>query len=140
MLERGLSQSFVFPIDLDNFSDDFSELPQLKRVFYYFNPALILLTVNTGACRELNINPKISLIIVGKRHNIRFVMAINLYSCHVYIALRFFPQKPKDADKSENCPAGTVVDRDITHPTDHDFYLQSHAGLKGTSRPAHYYV
>ena len=52
--------------------------------------------------------------------------------------IRFFPQG--QGDKSGNCPAGTVVDRDITHPTEFDFYLQSHAGLLGTSRPAHYSV
>ena len=45
-----------------------------------------------------------------------------------------------EGDKSGNCFAGTVVDRDVTHPTDHDFYLQSHAGILGTSRPAHYSV
>lgn len=44
------------------------------------------------------------------------------------------------ADKSGNCKAGTVVDREITHPVELDFYLQSHAGLLGTSRPAHYNV
>ena len=43
-------------------------------------------------------------------------------------------------NKSGNCFAGTVVDREVTHPTDHDFYLLSHAGILGTSRPAHYSV
>ena len=32
--------------------------------------------------------------------------------------------------------AGTVVDKDITHPLENAFYLTSHAGLKGTSRHA----
>ena len=53
---------------------------------------------------------------------------------------RFFPQSERDADRSGNCPAGTVVDREIAHPTEFDFYLQSHGGLLGTSRPAHYSV
>ena len=53
--------------------------------------------------------------------------------------VRFFPRK-EDADRTGNCRAGTVVDRDIVHPTELDFYLQSHAGLLGTSRPAHYNV
>jgi len=75
------------------------------------------------ACQDLKINPKITLIVVGKRHHIRF-----------------FPQQPGQADRSGNCPAGTVVDRDITHPNEFDFYLQSHGGLLGTSRPAHYSV
>lgn len=75
------------------------------------------------ACDELQIAPKITLIIVGKRHHIRF-----------------FPKNPQQADRSGNCPAGTVIDCDITHPTEFDFYLQSHGGLLGTSRPAHYSV
>ncbi|KAI0750722.1 argonaute-like protein [Daedaleopsis nitida] len=82
------------------------ELPQLKE-----------------ACRALGIEAKITFIVVGKRHHVRF-----------------FPQRPEDAERSGNCPAGTVIDRDITHPTEFDFYLQSHSGLLGTSRPAHYNV
>ncbi|KAF8897601.1 argonaute-like protein [Infundibulicybe gibba] len=76
-----------------------------------------------NACRELGINPKITIIIVGKRHHVRF-----------------FPQNDRDADRSGNCQAGTVVDREVAHPTEFDFYLQSHGGLLGTSRPAHYSV
>ncbi|KAJ7612222.1 argonaute-like protein [Roridomyces roridus] len=76
-----------------------------------------------AACQELKIAPKITLVIVGKRHHVRL-----------------FPTNERDADRSGNCPAGTVVDRDIGHPTEFDFYLQSHGGLLGTSRPAHYSV
>ncbi|EMD40762.1 hypothetical protein CERSUDRAFT_111347 [Gelatoporia subvermispora B] len=82
------------------------ELPQLRR-----------------ACEELKINPAITVVVVGKRHHVRF-----------------FPQRTADADKSGNCPAGTVVDHEVTHPLELDWYLQSHAGLLGTSRPAHYSV
>ncbi|UYV68163.1 AGO1 [Cordylochernes scorpioides] len=35
---------------------------------------------------------------------------------------------------------GTTVDMGITHPTEFDFYLCSHAGIQGTSRPSHYHV
>ncbi|KAK7040377.1 hypothetical protein VNI00_009853 [Paramarasmius palmivorus] len=73
------------------------------------------------ACIDLNIHPKITFIIVGKRHH-----------------ARFFPNDQRDADKSGNCPAGTVVDTEIVHPTEDDFYLQSHGGILGTSRSAHY--
>ncbi|KAG4996968.1 hypothetical protein JHK84_028001 [Glycine max] len=36
-----------------------------------------------------------------------------------------------------NILPGTVVDSKICHPTEFDFYLCSHAGIQGTSRPAH---
>ncbi|CAB4481800.1 unnamed protein product [Rhizophagus irregularis] len=39
-----------------------------------------------------------------------------------------------------NCLPGTVVETDITHPFEFDFYLLSHAGITGTSRPTHYQV
>jgi eukaryotic translation initiation factor 2C len=42
--------------------------------------------------------------------------------------------------KSGNIPAGTTVDVGICHPTEFDFYLCSHAGIQGTSRPSHYHV
>ncbi|KTF86032.1 hypothetical protein cypCar_00014445, partial [Cyprinus carpio] len=42
--------------------------------------------------------------------------------------------------KSGNVPAGTTVDSTITHPSEFDFYLCSHAGIQGTSRPSHYHV
>ncbi|PCH41081.1 Piwi-domain-containing protein [Wolfiporia cocos MD-104 SS10] len=76
-----------------------------------------------AACAELGVNANVTLIVVGKRHHVRF-----------------FPQSQNDADRSGNCQAGTVVDRDVTHPLELDWYLQSHAGLLGTSRPAHYSV
>ncbi|KAH9946209.1 Piwi domain-containing protein, partial [Epithele typhae] len=70
-----------------------------------------------------SLKPKIVYVIVGKRHHIRF-----------------FPVQPSDADRSQNCPAGLLVERDIVSPKHTNFYLQSHAGILGTSRPAHYTV
>ncbi|KAJ7459186.1 argonaute-like protein [Mycena galericulata] len=96
------------------------------------------------ACASLNINPKITILVVGKRHHVRF-----------------FPQNERDGDRSGNCRAGTVVDREVSHPTEFDFYLQAIARriarqahpfplsrssltsipiYAGTSRPAHYSV
>ncbi|PWZ15654.1 hypothetical protein Zm00014a_000647 [Zea mays] len=36
--------------------------------------------------------------------------------------------------------SSTVVDNNICHPTEFDFFLCGHAGAKGTSRPTHYHV
>ncbi|KAK2810484.1 hypothetical protein FQN50_002973 [Emmonsiellopsis sp. PD_5] len=67
--------------------------------------------------------PKMSIIIVGKRHN-----------------TRFFPSQPHEADRSKNPKNGTVVDRGVTDVHNWDFFLQSHTAIQGTARPAHYYV
>jgi len=58
--------------------------------------------------------------------------------------VRFFPDGGP-ADRSDNVPAGFVADRDVTapHPPDsarRDWFLQSHGGILGTSRPTHYEV
>ncbi|KAF9155709.1 Protein argonaute 10 [Actinomortierella ambigua] len=78
------------------------------------------------ACMHINptYQPPVTLVVVKKRHH-----------------ARFFPKQPHESDRrSGNCLSGTVVDSAITHPTEFDFYLQSHAGLIGTSRPALYHV
>jgi len=67
--------------------------------------------------------PCLTFIIVGKRHHIRF-----------------FPKDQHDADRSGNCNAGFIADDGLCSPMSHDFYLQSHGGLKGTSKPSHYMV
>lgn len=78
-----------------------------------------------AACKRLepSYNPAVTFVVVQKRHH-----------------ARFFPVKPQDGDRSGNLPSGLVVDTDIIHPFEFDFYLQSHAGLLGTSRPSHYCV
>ncbi|KAK9695426.1 hypothetical protein K7432_012964 [Basidiobolus ranarum] len=78
-----------------------------------------------SACRSLEkgYKPKLTFIVVQKRHH-----------------ARFFPTDKSQADRSGNCMPGTVVDTSITHPFDFDFFLQSHAGIQGTSRSTHYHV
>jgi hypothetical protein len=99
------------------------ELPRLKGTSPTSCRDLRAHWLHLAACKALNINPKITVIVVGKRHHVRF-----------------FPANPNEADRSLNCVAGTVVDTDIAHPVEFDFYLQSHGGLLGTSRPSHYNV
>ncbi|KAF4578544.1 hypothetical protein EYR36_000351 [Pleurotus pulmonarius] len=66
---------------------------------------------------------KLTFIVVSERHHIRF-----------------FPKFPHDADEKGNCPAGLVVDTGIQSPFCTDFYLLSHSGVLGTSRPSHYII
>ncbi|XWS73988.1 hypothetical protein CRYUN_Cryun02cG0176700 [Craigia yunnanensis] len=67
--------------------------------------------------------PHVTFVVVQKRHH-----------------TRLFPTEPNQTDRSGNIQAGTVVDTSICHPTEFDFYLNSHAGIQGTSKPTHYHV
>ncbi|CBY20341.1 unnamed protein product [Oikopleura dioica] len=78
------------------------------------------------ACVKLepSYQPGITFVVVQKRHHTRL----------------FCKNKDDKIGKSGNIPAGTTVDVGICHPTEFDFYLCSHAGIQGTSRPSHYHV
>lgn len=67
--------------------------------------------------------PRFTIVIVGKRHN-----------------TRFYPTRKEEADRSSNPQNGTVVDRGVTEARNWDFFLQAHAAIQGTARPAHYYI
>ncbi|OMP10379.1 Argonaute/Dicer protein, PAZ [Corchorus olitorius] len=58
----------------------------------------------------------------------------------VIIAQKNHHTKLFQANGPENVPPGTVVDSKIVHPRNYDFYMCAHAGMIGTSRPAHYHV
>ncbi|XP_067141267.1 protein argonaute-2-like [Centruroides vittatus] len=80
------------------------------------------------ACAEMNpsevYEPPITFVVVGKRHHTRFI-----------------PEHLQDGvGKHRNIPPGTIVDTDIVHPAQFDFFICSHTGIQGTSRPAHYTV
>ncbi|KAK6141978.1 hypothetical protein DH2020_020765 [Rehmannia glutinosa] len=75
---------------------------------------------------EATYMPRVTFVVVQKRHH-----------------TRLFPATHGDrhtTDRSGNILPGTVVDTKICHPHEFDFYLCSHAGIQGTSRPAHYHV
>ncbi|KAJ9563799.1 LOW QUALITY PROTEIN: hypothetical protein OSB04_008959 [Centaurea solstitialis] len=88
------------------------ELPAIRDAFSRF---------------ETGYDPPVTFAVVQKRHH-----------------TRLFPADPTGAARNvfsdENVPPGTVVDSVITHPREFDFYLCSHWGVKGTSRPTHYHV
>lgn len=66
--------------------------------------------------------PPITFIVVQKRHH-----------------TRLFPVQG-EGDRNGNVLPGTIVDRGICHPFEFDFFLNSHAGIQGTNKPAHYHV
>lgn len=91
-------------------------------------------------------NPKLSIVICGKRHH-----------------TRFYPTDERNADNNGNPKPGTVVDQGVTAVYNFDFFLQgtnyhlflllypsnevlplilytAHGSLQGTARPTHYYV
>ncbi|CAL1287887.1 unnamed protein product [Larinioides sclopetarius] len=78
------------------------------------------------ACLTLSpdYQPGITFIVIQKRHHVR--------------------TKPEDeregSGKMRNTPPGTVIDTTIVHPLNFDFFLYSHYGLQGTSRPGYYTV
>lgn len=65
--------------------------------------------------------------------------AITFITCQKRHRRNLFPEDD-NRDKSGNVLPGTVVDRHICHPFGFDFYLNSHAGIQGTSRCALYSV
>ncbi|XP_024928971.3 protein argonaute 2 isoform X3 [Ziziphus jujuba] len=67
--------------------------------------------------------PSITLIVAQKRHQ-----------------TRLFPRSRQDGSSTGNVSPGTVVDTTIVDPFGYDFYLCSHHGGLGTSKPTHYRV
>ncbi|CAH8464418.1 unnamed protein product [Schistosoma guineensis] len=101
-----------------------------KRIIFYrdgvsegqFENVLVEeLSAIQKACTDIRPGeePAITFIVVQKRHHIRF--------------------KPHDP-RARNVEPGTVVDTDITHRREFDFYICSHEGIQGTSKPSHYHV
>ncbi|XP_052187358.1 protein argonaute 7 [Diospyros lotus] len=121
---------------LDDFYQELSKLP--KRIIFFrdgvsetqFYKVLQeeLPAIKAACSRFPGYIPPITFAVVQKRHH-----------------TRLFPDETEPSAArnqlfDENIPPGTVVDTVITHPKEFDFYLCSHWGFKGTSRPTHYHV
>lgn len=66
----------------------------------------------------------VTFVIVQKRHH-----------------TRFFPTERQFMDgKNQNIMPGTVVDKDIVHPFQYQFFLASHAAIQGVTKPSKYCV
>jgi hypothetical protein len=79
-----------------------------------------------ASCRKQKegYDPKFLVVIVSKRHH-----------------TRMFPSSDsKQTDRSGNVQAGTVVDGSVCDPRFFEFFLLSHAGIQGTSRPTKYTI
>ncbi|KAJ3789398.1 argonaute-like protein [Lentinula aff. detonsa] len=95
---------------------------QFKTVVNEEMPA-IQAAVRKFATSTAPYNPKLTIVICGKRHH-----------------TRFFPIDERNADQNGNPRPGTVVDQGVTAVYNFDFFLQAHGSLQGTARPTHYYV
>ncbi|KAI0850636.1 Piwi-domain-containing protein [Daldinia vernicosa] len=118
MLETRLklwsSRNKCYPKNILVYRDGVSE-GQYKLVIKEELPKL------KAACTRLcnpTAMPKLTIVVVGKRHHTRFYAG----------------------DNKGNPSPGTVVDRGITEALNWDFFLQSHKPIIGTVRPAHYFV
>jgi len=78
-----------------------------------------------AACASINpsYQPPITFIVVQKRHH-----------------TRLFPMDNNKYARNGNVLAGTYVSNGLNHPTEADWFLVSHEGIQGTSRPTHYQV
>ncbi|CAG0894414.1 unnamed protein product [Cyprideis torosa] len=82
------------------------------------------------ACREL-----------GTQNNRSYTPGITFIVCQKRHHTRFNVKDPRDGKgRSGNIPAGTAVDKQVVHPYLMDFWLCSHEGIQGTSKPTHYFV
>uniref|UniRef100_A0A0E0K7C3 Uncharacterized protein n=1 Tax=Oryza punctata TaxID=4537 RepID=A0A0E0K7C3_ORYPU len=129
--QRGTVSGGMIRELLISFKRSTGEKPQ-RIIFYrdgvsegqFYQVLLYELNAIRKACASLEANyqPKVTFIVVQKRHH-----------------TRLFAHNHNDQNSVDR--SGNILpDSKICHPTEFDFYLCSHAGIKGTSRPAHYHV
>ena len=128
--EQILDMENIFTNLLKRFRQETNQPPQ--RIIFYRDGVsegqfeMVLnkeITAMQRACVKLNPNfqPPMTYFVAQKRHN-----------------TRLFPKNPKDGIRNGNILPGTAVDTDIVHPTVSSFFLASHEGIQGTTRPTYY--
>lgn len=81
-------------------------------------------------CEGLRAKIELTAIVATKRHHTRLYPGEEKNG----VTCKNLPDNPK------NVLPGTMVESTITSPIWFDFFLVSHNGIKGTSRPTHYMV
>lgn len=121
---------------LDDFYQEVNKLPQriiffrdgVSETQFYKVLQEELQAIRVACSRFPGYKPLITFAVVQKRHHTRL------------FPLETDPSSTQNQCLDENIPPGTVVDTVISHPKEFDFYLCSHWGVKGTSRPTHYHI
>lgn len=91
----------------------------------YYNILQTEMKAIRKACKmmEEDYLPPVTFIVVNKRHHVRV------------------SSKAREiCDRNGNMIPGVIIDTEICDPHRFDFYLYGHAGIQGTSAPAHYTV
>ncbi|KAF8848371.1 Piwi-domain-containing protein [Acephala macrosclerotiorum] len=133
---RNLSGKDIFPTHILFYRDGVSESQygmvrheELKQIkdgcLSYFESARK--TVGLSIPSTFKWNPKITLLVVTKRHH-----------------ARFFPKVGSTDGNADLCKGnlrpGTLADSKVVTPNQIEFYLQSHQSPKGTAKSSHYVV
>lgn len=87
---------------------------------------------NIAVLRKVEFQPKITLLVVGKRHHTRFFPKKS--------PVKDKPIRAGDRESDYNIQAGLVIDHTIVTPHHCSFYLQSHDSPQGTAKTGHYVI
>lgn len=96
------------------------ELPQIRAAFEAYAKSL-----------RTDTRFKLTAVVVAKRHNVKMLPDSDDPN---------YAKQNNGKEKNGNCRPGTLVDTVVTSAYYSDFYLQSHDGIKGTAKSAHYFM
>ena len=136
--DREVIQSHVLRPAMEGIIREFiAETRQKPRRIIVFRDGVSTGQFNAVLQKEMRTIDEVFEEICGKRAPITFITVQKRHDT------RLFPNKVTldwRGDEKQNPIAGTVVDNTMTGPGVWNFYLVSHEGIQGTSKPAHYTV